>query len=141
MFNVEANLNLYALAGTAGVVNGIANLDEVVATDSFKAPITLLGGTATVLYTAPAGGPGLVKNVVLVNTSNTQVGGIKLFKGSSAITATQISGTIVIAANGMYVYTGETMQPYDGTGAPTTGAATATAKNYSARVFARQTWR
>lgn len=141
MFNVEANLNLYAISGTASVINGIANLDEVTTADAFKAPITLVGGTATVLYTAPAGGPGLVKNVVLVNTSGTQVGGIKLYKGSSAVTATQISGTIVIAANGMYVYTGEIAQPYDGTGAPTTGAATSTAKNYAARVFARQTWR
>lgn len=140
MFTVEANLNLYALAGTAAVVNAYVNLDEVTTTDTFKAPITLLTTTASVLYTAPGAGIANLQNVVFVNTSSTQVGGVKLFKGSSAIDATRISGIIVIPANGTFIYTGNNMLSFDGTGAPVTGSTSSASKNYSSRAYARATW-
>lgn len=141
MFNVEANLNLYGVAATSSVVNAMVNLDELTTVDAFKAPITVLTGSPSILYTAPGVGTGLIKSVAFSNTSSTQVGGVKLYKGSSAIAATQITGTIVIPANGGAIWTGEMLQVVDGTGAVISTAVSSAAKNYSARVFARQTWR
>lgn len=86
-----------------------------------------LPSVAGVLYTAPASTQTFVKSIHLVNTTGSDVTGIKLFKNGTG-TINQITGSLTIPANGWATYEEDGWRAYNSNGerlvngtAPATG--------------------
>lgn len=142
---LAATNTISGVAGTATAVTYTLNGDEISgtpATDAFK-PLAQgqLPTSVGTLYTVPGSTQALLSSIVLVNTSGVPVTGIKLFQNGTAAT-NQILQSLSIPANGRAVIDVDgDLQVTDVNGAIVTASSAVSAKNYAARVFARQTWR
>lgn len=129
-----------ASAGTGGIIAYSFNGDNIVAgVDTFKVlPQGLIAAGVAAIWPALAG-PSLVY-LLLSNTSGIPVTTIKLFINGTAPT-NQVGPTFAIPANGGAFVSANSLQVVDSNGAVVSSSALTSAKNYAARVFARQTFR
>lgn len=143
MITLAASDSIQASAGTGAAVTSTLFGDEISAgVDAFKIldqrqlPLT----TPAVLYTPGGTKSAIVKKWLLANTTSSIVVVTLYLNGTAA--ANQIA-SLPIPPNGEVVLADDGWHVYDANGALlTVGSSTSTtAKNYSARVYARLTWR
>lgn len=143
MIALAASDSIQASAGTGAAVTSTIFGDEISAgVDAFKVldqrqlPLT----TPSVLYTPGGAKSAIIKRWLLCNTTSSNVVVTLYINGTAA--ANQIA-SFPIPPNGEALLGDDGWHVYDANGnLLTTGSATATtAKNYSARVYARLTWR
>lgn len=143
MITLASSDSIQASAGTGAAVTSTILGDEISAgVDAYKVldqrqlPLT----TPAVLYTPGGARSALVKKWLLANTTSSIVVVTLYLNGAAA--ANQIA-SFPIPPNGEALLADDGWHVYDANGALlSTGSSTATtAKNYSARVYSRITWR
>lgn len=142
MISLTSTDSIQASATVASAITSTILGDEISAgVDAFKVldqrqlPLT----TPAVLYTPGGAKSALVKEWLLENTTGNAVNVTLYLNGSAA--ANQI-GSFPVPVNGHVLMAADGWKVYDSNGALLTSTATGGAsKNYSARVFARNTWK
>lgn len=139
MIIIPSSGTLQGLAGTAGAISVTISSDSISAgVDTFQSTQPAqLGTSASTLLTAGAAAQVLISDIHLSNTSLFAVNNVKLFVGGNAAINQICSFNIPIG--GEAVYTNDGWKVYDTNGG-ILPAVTASAKNYSARMFARNRW-
>lgn len=129
-----------AVAGTNNIVTYTFNGDNFPGgVDGFKVlPQGQINSSVATIWPTLTG-PSLVY-LLLSNTSGISVTTIKLYLNGTAA-GNQFGPTFTIPANGGAFVSASGISVVDSNGAVVSSAATSSAKNYAARVFARQTWR
>lgn len=142
MLTLSPTDSISAVAGTNNSITYTFFGDAVIAgADMFK----VLGqgqisSSVGSIFAAAAGQQSLIRELYLANNTAIPVTGIKLYVNGTAV-GNQITGTFAIPANGTATLTDDGLRVCDSSGALIGTSATTNAKNYAARVFARQTWR
>lgn len=141
MFTLSSTDTLSGIAGIASAIIWTAFGDDVIAgADGFK----VIGGPAFLttsiasMIAAATGEQRVIGTLVLKNVMTLSVP-VALYLNGTA-TFNQVEG-LTIPANGKAVSSRSGVNLYDGTGALVGSSALTSAKNYSARAYARQNWR
>lgn len=141
-FALATTQSIGGVAGTASAVTYTIFGDEIGIADSFgilaqgQLPIS-----AAALYTVGALKQAIIKTILLANTTNSSVNVVLYANG--ILPANQII-SIPIPAGGEAVIADDGFHVHDANGALLTvgsSSASGSAKNYSARVYARNRWR
>lgn len=139
MIIIPASGTLQGQAGTAGAVSVTISSNSIasgVSTFQSTQPAQL-GTSAGTLLTAGGAAQVLISDIHLSNTTLFAVNNVKLFIGGSAATNQICSFNIPIGGEAVYTNNGWVVYDTNGGILP---AVTASAKNYSARVYARNRW-